>query len=167
MKDVEFLLDYLGIEKFSVLGTSGGGPFALAAAYYFSKKRLLKTLVMCGRTHPGYDQLSISLYSRWRRWAYRWIPSYHKSFEIGDVGAGYIEAYEKAKEQNDQKKMSKARAQYREVARQGTAGIANDCQYLSTLSPSFDPLQASKPVPLLESTFVVELRRVVISLSPS
>jgi pimeloyl-ACP methyl ester carboxylesterase len=79
MKDVEFLLRYLGIEKFSVRGVSGSGPYALAAAYHFPKKRLLKTLVLYGSTHPGYKAISIHLGERLDRWALRWIPFYYRT----------------------------------------------------------------------------------------
>ncbi|KAF1952177.1 hypothetical protein CC80DRAFT_181691 [Byssothecium circinans] len=52
MPAIEYLLDTLGIETFSVMGTSGGGSSCLAAAAYFPKSRLRKTAIMCGTGHP-------------------------------------------------------------------------------------------------------------------
>ena len=46
--DVLELADYLGIKKFSVLGVSGGGPYALACAYKISTKVLTSCAVVSG-----------------------------------------------------------------------------------------------------------------------
>jgi pimeloyl-ACP methyl ester carboxylesterase len=46
--DVLSVADHLHIERFSVLGASGGGPFALACARFISKERLRSTTVVCG-----------------------------------------------------------------------------------------------------------------------
>ncbi|KAH7134936.1 Alpha/Beta hydrolase protein [Dendryphion nanum] len=46
--DVLSLADHLGIKRFSVLGASGGGPFALACARFIPKERLRGTTVVCG-----------------------------------------------------------------------------------------------------------------------
>ncbi|KAF1829363.1 alpha/beta-hydrolase [Decorospora gaudefroyi] len=46
--DVLSLANHLGIERFSVLGASGGGPFALACARFIPKERLRATTVVCG-----------------------------------------------------------------------------------------------------------------------
>ena len=46
--DVLSLADHLGIQKFSVIGASGGGPFALACARFMPKERLRGTTVVCG-----------------------------------------------------------------------------------------------------------------------
>lgn len=45
--DVNTLADHLGIEKFSILGYSGGGPFALSCAYSIPD-RLEKVVVVSG-----------------------------------------------------------------------------------------------------------------------
>lgn len=34
MEDLEQLADHLGVDQFFVVGVSGGGPYAYAAAYY-------------------------------------------------------------------------------------------------------------------------------------
>ncbi len=43
--DIEKLATYLGIKKFHVAGVSGGGPYALACAYWLSKRVLSVTLI--------------------------------------------------------------------------------------------------------------------------
>ena len=47
-EDVLSLADHLGIKRFSVLGASGGGPFALACARLIPPERLRGTSVVCG-----------------------------------------------------------------------------------------------------------------------
>ncbi|KAI4637753.1 hypothetical protein J4E83_000571 [Alternaria metachromatica] len=46
--DVVSFADHLNIERFSVLGASGGGPYALACARFIPKERLRATTVVCG-----------------------------------------------------------------------------------------------------------------------
>ncbi|KAI4713088.1 hypothetical protein J4E89_002066 [Alternaria sp. Ai002NY15] len=46
--DVVSLADHLNIERFSVLGASGGGPYALACARFIPQKRLRAATVVCG-----------------------------------------------------------------------------------------------------------------------
>ncbi|RYN66194.1 hypothetical protein AA0117_g11876 [Alternaria alternata] len=46
--DIVSLADYLNIDRFSVLGASGGGPYALACARFIPKERLRATTVVCG-----------------------------------------------------------------------------------------------------------------------
>ncbi|KAF2684815.1 alpha/beta-hydrolase [Lentithecium fluviatile CBS 122367] len=47
-QDVLSLADHLGIERFSVVGASGGGPFALACARWIPRERLRGATVVCG-----------------------------------------------------------------------------------------------------------------------
>ncbi len=47
-KDVERLADHLKIEKYGVLGVSGGGPYAMACAYALPADRLRCVTVVCG-----------------------------------------------------------------------------------------------------------------------
>jgi pimeloyl-ACP methyl ester carboxylesterase len=47
-KDVVALADHLGIRKFSVIGASAGGPFALACARFIPASRLRGTTIVCG-----------------------------------------------------------------------------------------------------------------------
>lgn len=46
--DVLSVADHLHIERFSILGASAGGPFALACARFISKERLRRVIVACG-----------------------------------------------------------------------------------------------------------------------
>lgn len=46
--DVLPLIDHLGIEAFYIVGTSGGGPYALSCARYLSKERLRGVAVIAG-----------------------------------------------------------------------------------------------------------------------
>lgn len=47
-EDALALADHLGIETFSVVGASGGAPFALACARYIPATRLSRTMLVCG-----------------------------------------------------------------------------------------------------------------------
>ncbi|KAF2823440.1 alpha/beta-hydrolase [Ophiobolus disseminans] len=47
-EDVLALADHLLIQKFSIVGASGGAPFALAFARYIPKERLQRTTLVCG-----------------------------------------------------------------------------------------------------------------------
>jgi pimeloyl-ACP methyl ester carboxylesterase len=47
-EDVLALADHLEIDTFSIVGASGGAPFALACARYIPAMRLLRTTVVCG-----------------------------------------------------------------------------------------------------------------------
>jgi hypothetical protein len=64
MKDVEYLLDFLGIKQFKIFAVSGGGAYALAAAHHFPASRLIKTGIMCGATHPDFEQTLMQI--RWK-----------------------------------------------------------------------------------------------------
>lgn len=46
-EDVVSLADHLKIDRFSILGASGGGPFALACARFIPTERLRGTAVVC------------------------------------------------------------------------------------------------------------------------
>lgn len=61
-EDVLSLADHLGIEDFTVIGASGGGPYALACARFIPKDRLRATTVVCGIGHPD------SVYQRFCPW---------------------------------------------------------------------------------------------------
>lgn len=47
-KDVLSVADHLQIDRFSIVGGSAGGPFALACARFIPKERLRGTTVVCG-----------------------------------------------------------------------------------------------------------------------
>ena len=65
IEDIEYLLDYLGIQRFNVLSVSGGGRYALAAAYHFPSSRLRKTAIMCGVPHPAFENNMV--HASWKR----------------------------------------------------------------------------------------------------
>ena len=48
------LADHLGHEKFSILGVSGGGPFALRCAYFLPER--IEKIALCGSLAPLIDQ---------------------------------------------------------------------------------------------------------------
>jgi pimeloyl-ACP methyl ester carboxylesterase len=73
-KDVEYLLDFLDVQEFTQIGFSGGGPYVLAAAKFFPPTRLRKSVIMCGATHPDYEQTSVRVYWRFKRMIVRYIP---------------------------------------------------------------------------------------------
>ncbi|KAF2183304.1 alpha/beta-hydrolase [Zopfia rhizophila CBS 207.26] len=64
-EDVVSLANHLGIRRFSVLGASGGGPFALACARFIPKERLRGTTVVCG-IGPMEALLDTVPYLSWR-----------------------------------------------------------------------------------------------------
>jgi hypothetical protein len=78
IQDVEYLLDVLGVKQFKTHGISGGGPYVLAAAYHFPPNRLLKSSIMCGMTHPDYEEVMIRLHSRLELLFTRYIPFWHR-----------------------------------------------------------------------------------------
>ena len=50
-RDIEQLADHLRLDKFAVIGMSGGGPYAAACAY-FLKDRLTKVAIIAGLGPP-------------------------------------------------------------------------------------------------------------------
>jgi pimeloyl-ACP methyl ester carboxylesterase len=63
--DVLSLADHLDIKIFSVIGASGGGPYALACARFIPKERLRSTTVVCG-IGPIEAILDTTPYLSWR-----------------------------------------------------------------------------------------------------
>ncbi|EUC50815.1 hypothetical protein COCMIDRAFT_32012 [Bipolaris oryzae ATCC 44560] len=51
-KDVEHLTQHLGLPSYSILGVSGGGPYALACAFALPATRLKCVSVICGLGPP-------------------------------------------------------------------------------------------------------------------
>ncbi|CAO2652175.1 Nn.00g004580.m01.CDS01, partial [Neocucurbitaria sp. VM-36] len=64
-EDVLGLADHLGIACFSILGASGGGPFALACTRFIPQERLRGTAVVCG-IGPMEAVLDTMPYLSWR-----------------------------------------------------------------------------------------------------
>lgn len=122
VNDVEHLLDHLGIEQFKVHGVSGGGPFALAAAYHFSKKRLLKTSIMCGATHPDFKSESVPIEWRVRSFLDAWrVPFWNRERDFERILAWDI-----ANAKGDVHEIKRLEAVMREKMSQGSAGYVND-----------------------------------------
>ncbi|KAH8592894.1 alpha/beta hydrolase fold protein [Bisporella sp. PMI_857] len=51
-KDLEHLAKHLGLEEYSVLGVSGGGPYALACAVSLPREKLKCVSIVCGLGPP-------------------------------------------------------------------------------------------------------------------
>jgi pimeloyl-ACP methyl ester carboxylesterase len=47
-EDIRVLAEHLGLEKYSVLGVSGGGPYALACAFALPSEKLKCVSIVCG-----------------------------------------------------------------------------------------------------------------------
>jgi pimeloyl-ACP methyl ester carboxylesterase len=121
IKDVEEVLDHPDVKTFTTHGTSGGGPYALAAADYFSKNRLEKTTIMCGATDSAYEEISVKTSWRLQRFDGRFFPGL---FESWANWKGYNRFYRDPKlseEQNDRERRT-----CMEKNRQGQSGYAND-----------------------------------------
>ncbi|OAL33846.1 hypothetical protein AYO20_06857 [Fonsecaea nubica] len=75
-KDLERLADHLKLDKYGVLGVSGGGPYALACAYAMPRDKLKCVSIVCG-LGPVYE---IGMKgARWLNWigftfGYRYTP---------------------------------------------------------------------------------------------
>jgi pimeloyl-ACP methyl ester carboxylesterase len=63
--DVLSIANHLEIERFSVIGASGGGPFGLACARFIPKERLRGTTIVCG-IGPIEAILETTPYLSWR-----------------------------------------------------------------------------------------------------
>ncbi|KAF2711231.1 alpha/beta-hydrolase [Pleomassaria siparia CBS 279.74] len=79
-EDVVSLADHLGIKRFSVIGASGGGPYALACARFIPQERLRGTTVICG-IGPLEAYLDTIPYLSWRLmgvtpWALKVVARY-------------------------------------------------------------------------------------------
>lgn len=64
MQDIDFLADQLQLQRFFVLGVSGGGPYALACACFLAH-RVKGVLLISSAGYPGEQprQLRLSLLS--------------------------------------------------------------------------------------------------------
>jgi pimeloyl-ACP methyl ester carboxylesterase len=120
MEDVERLLDYWEISEVKVYGVSGGGLCALAAAYHFAKSRLIKTLIMCGTTHPQFEKSSVHMDWRLKKWAMAYAPFLYTPNLTGFIQSDLYEA------KDNQRERQYAIAKAHERQRQRNAGYKND-----------------------------------------
>jgi pimeloyl-ACP methyl ester carboxylesterase len=127
IRDVEYLLDFLGVKQFKIEGTSGGGPYVLAAAYHFPPDRLLKSLAMCGVTHPDYDQASVNIVWKVQRMLAGYIPFYHQFMKYDFRHALWREVFDA---KGDQGQIKRVHAATQESCRQGLAGYQYDFKIL-------------------------------------
>lgn len=96
----------------------------MAAAYYFSKAQLLKSLILCGATHPDYEQVSVTGRVRLDRVGVRWIPFWDRFHFEYNFTADLYRGLQAAK--GDKQRIERVYANSREKQRQGSAGFRND-----------------------------------------
>jgi len=74
--DVKQLADHLQLDRYGVVGMSGGGPYALACAAALPKEKSKAVLLVCGLGPPdiGYWGMAIPNYIGWT-WGYRYAPA--------------------------------------------------------------------------------------------
>lgn len=79
-KDIVQLVDQLKWDRFSIVGVSGGGPYALACAYAIDPIRVKSIGVICGSgsTTTGFKGVAWSQRLSW--WATRHLPLLTKLF---------------------------------------------------------------------------------------
>lgn len=70
-KDLEQLAAHLGLEKYGVLGVSGGGPYALACAVAMPRDRLKCVAIVCGIGPPDIG-MSGAGWFHWLGFTYGW-----------------------------------------------------------------------------------------------
>lgn len=75
VRDVQALAAHLQINRFSVMGVSGGGPYAIACAYVMPPSQLKKAAVVagCGLWNPETAQ-GMNVANRWMFWGLNAAP---------------------------------------------------------------------------------------------
>lgn len=68
-EDVKALIDHLNLQRYGVLGISGGGPYALACARSLPSDRLRAVSIVCGLGSPdmGYSGMN---WGHWAGWTF-------------------------------------------------------------------------------------------------
>jgi pimeloyl-ACP methyl ester carboxylesterase len=90
--DLEELLDHFGIRKFSIIGTSGGGPTALVCANHFGKDRLKGTGVMCGTAPPEAGRKDESWGKTYRSYMWAHFPRFFATRMYKNMAEHLLEA---------------------------------------------------------------------------
>jgi pimeloyl-ACP methyl ester carboxylesterase len=124
--DVVELANSLQIDRFSIVGFSGGGPYALGCAY-----KIPDRLISCGIVSGvGHTSLFLSFLSRWLPWLI--LPITKHSFEDEEHAKNLLARASRRWVEPDQKALSIPgvveimSASLVEAVRQGTKGAAYD-----------------------------------------
>lgn len=74
-EDVKALTDHLELQRYGVLGISGGGPYALACARSLPSDRLRAVSIVCGLGSPDMGYAGMN-WGHWAGWTFagRWFP---------------------------------------------------------------------------------------------
>lgn len=74
-QDVEALTNHLELQRYGVLGISGGGPYALACARSLPADKLRAVAIVCGLGSPDMTYAGMN-WTSWLGWTYgqRWFP---------------------------------------------------------------------------------------------
>lgn len=139
--DILALADHLGIEKFSVVGGSGGGPFALSCARFMPATRLRGTTVVCGIapleavTSMGWAKWTLGVFARW--FILPWILAPYRTRDAEEMKRVLedqcVTAEEKAViwEHDKEGNLDDAVVQFLEACRQGDGGCWLDGEILT------------------------------------
>lgn len=79
-RDVAMITDILGLERFGIIGVSGGGPFALACAHALAE-RITSIGIICG-LGPVFNQLLLNDMSFFSRRAFSLEQAFPKLFRL-------------------------------------------------------------------------------------
>jgi pimeloyl-ACP methyl ester carboxylesterase len=78
-QDLQYLADHLGLEEYSVLGVSGGGPYTLASAVALPPEKLKCVSLVCGL---GPMDIGMSGAEIWHRIGFPWGWAYAPVFLV-------------------------------------------------------------------------------------
>lgn len=70
-KDIEHLTQHLGLKSYSVMGVSGGGPYALACAFALPAAKLKCVSIICGLGAPDMSMWNADMV-HWLSFPYGW-----------------------------------------------------------------------------------------------
>lgn len=71
-RDLVHLAEHLGLSEYAVLGTSGGGPYAIACAYGLPADKLKAVAVVCGMGAPDMSKKGMN-WLHWAGFSYGWL----------------------------------------------------------------------------------------------
>ena len=171
---MEALGNHLNLQRYGVLGISGGGPYALACARYLPAEKLRAVSIVCGLGPPDMGYRGMHLMG-WMGWTFgqRWFPGLARWWFSRDPGARLdlsedermklmLDAYEKNKKQMDPKDrpvlgdknfmlMHIRRSQ--EAFGQGMDGMSDDFRLLNgDFGFKVEDIRKDLPVPIWHGT---------------